>query len=82
MERIQRYISSEVKFLRCFHLHDLASIYNTFKLLDFLSSSDIKDIHGNSGDIKHIQISDSEFEEITDRKHFIAIEEDALVTEG
>ena len=82
MNRIQRHISSEVKFLICFHLHNLASIYNTFKFFDSLLSSEIKDIHGNSGDIKHVQISDSEFEKISDRKRLIAVGEDALVTEG
>jgi len=54
----------------------------SFKSLDSLLSSDIKDIHGKSGDIEHIQISDSEFEAIMDRKRLFAVGEDALVTEG
>merc|ERR1712160_76395 len=54
----------------------------SFKSLDSLLSSDIKDIHGKSGDIEHIQISDSEFEAIMDRKRLFAVGKDALVTEG
>ena len=38
-------------------------------------------MNGNSGDIEHVQISDSEFEEIMDRKHHIAVGEGTLVTE-
>ena len=44
----------------CFYLRDLVSIYNTLKYLDSLLTSDIKDINGNSGYIKYVQISDSE----------------------
>ena len=65
----------------CFHLRDLASIYNTFKFFDSLLSSDIKDIHGNSGDIEYVQISDSQVEEIMYRKRLIAVGEDTLVAE-